>query len=90
MRQFGALNCSGMLFTAATLAIADALGRFRAVLRAGGVVVINVILKIVLQCSIQSCSGMGEVTAILPITNALGCFCAVLRAGSIIIIGITI
>ena len=45
VRQLATLNRSGMLFTAAALAIADALGRFRAVLRAGGVVVVGVVFK---------------------------------------------
>ena len=49
VRQLAALNRSGMLFTAATLAIADAIGCFSAVLRAGGVVVGGVVFKGVAQ-----------------------------------------
>ena len=45
VRQLATLNRSGMLFTAAALAIAAALGRFRAVLRASGIVVVGVVFK---------------------------------------------
>ena len=65
-----------------------ALGRLGAVLKAGGVVVIHVILEGVRQLATLNRSGMLFIAAALTIADALGRFRAVLRAGSVVVEGV--
>ena len=65
-----------------------ALGRLGAVLKAGGVVVIHVILEGVRQLATLNRSGMLFTAAALTIADALGRCRAVLRAGGIVVVGV--